>query len=80
MSWTNLSDPEFTDTFLDISLSIGIATFYITERRLGAFTCGAVSLPQARALAIIQVRGHQELSILLSVDHRTVNVEVCRVY
>jgi hypothetical protein len=45
-----------------------IATFFITDWPLGAFICGAVSVPEARALAIIQIRGHQELSILLSAE------------
>jgi hypothetical protein len=68
MFWTNLRDPEFADTFLDIFLPFRIATFFITEWPFGAFICGAVSVPEARALAIIQIRGHQELSILLSAE------------
>ena len=80
MFWTNLRDPEFTDTFLDIFLPFRIATFFITEWPFGAFICGAVSVPEARAFGNHSNSWPQELSILLSVDHRTVHVEFCRVY
>ena len=69
MFWTNLKDPEFTDTFLDIVLPFRIATFFITEWPIGAFIRGAVSVPEAGTLAISKIRGHQGLTILLSVDH-----------
>src|SRR5579863_1371037 len=52
-----------------------IATFFATEWALGAFIHGALSVPETRALAIIQIRGHQELSNLLSIRSLT-NVEI----
>ena len=69
MFWTNLRDPEFTDTFLDIFLPFRIATFFITKCLLAHSSALQFQFHKPPALAIIQVRGHQELSILLSVDH-----------
>src|ERR1700733_2042220 len=61
-------------------VSFRIATFFITEWPFGPFTCGAVSVPYMLIWQSNRMSGYPELSILLSVDHRTVHVEFCRVY
>src|ERR1700722_4423764 len=60
--------------------SFRIATFFMRERPFGPFTCGAVSVPYVLIRQNNRMSGYPELSILLSVDHRTVHVEFCRVY